>query len=477
MDPLPYNVTISSQTASISYSPAREGAMNSAWNSTYSAGAKDTGYGRAQGLGTDYHRTTRSGASLEFRWTGTAVYLYGNATAGSYSISIDGQDIGTTNDVPQGGLMGSKTGLKYGDHAVKLTVLGKGEVAFQYAQATIGVGYNGNNIQNRTVYATNEQPTAQPNPFFNWGNSPGPGSWQMEPIRKVLRPDGSSYEIPRQMVTSTTGDTLTFTVNRTSAFFLWGAVNWDHQPGKRATITSTGGQAQSRDTSLDDESNYLDFEQIIYWESGLDPDQNYTVQILNGGTGTPNFSFNRLELIDGGATPESAGISGGKVRSLSDGAIAGIVISCITSLLLIIGGFFLWRRRKRSREMAFSSSPQEPETAPTPFPYISGVGSSSLYTTTTSPVTPITPARATDAGPAQPLLPPEYQPGWSTPGAGSTPQGSEISLTSHGESGSRRQRPPALTLHNGGLSESSSSITPLRGLPTPPTTDKKIKSR
>ncbi|KAL0574499.1 hypothetical protein V5O48_007474 [Marasmius crinis-equi] len=456
MDPLPYNITISSQTASILYSPTREGSIDAGWNSTYSSGSKDTGYGRPQGLGTDYHRTTRSGASLELRWVGTAVYLYGNATAGSYTITVDGQDVGASKNVPQGGLLGRKTGLKYGDHTAKLTVLGKGEVAFQYARVTIGVGYTGSKIQNRTVYATNEQPTAEPNPFFWYEGSSDSLSWRMEPIRTVQRADGSNYEIPRQMVTSTMGDTLTFTVNRSSAFFLWGAVNSDHQPGKRATITPTSdGQAQSKDTSLDDESNYLDFEQIIYWESGLDPDQNYTVQILNGGTQAPNFSFNRLELIDGGANPEPAGIDGGtapksagnpglKGSTLSGGAIAGIVIGCIAALLTILSGLALWSRRKRSREMTLSPRSQEPGMVAvvTPFPYAPISPSSisytsySAYPTTVSSETSTIPVRATDAGPAQPMLPPQYQPWWSAPGA---PEGLRITRTSYGNSGSKKQ--------------------------------------
>ncbi|KAF9262748.1 hypothetical protein L218DRAFT_845337, partial [Marasmius fiardii PR-910] len=142
-DLLPLNVTISSQTGTIQYLPAREGPVENGWNTSYSDGAVDTGYGRAQGVGTDYHRTSYAGATMEFGWTGTAVYLYGNATAGSYSITVDDEDINASSDVPQGGLLGSKTRLTYGGHKVKLSVLGKGEVAFSYAQATIGAGKPG----------------------------------------------------------------------------------------------------------------------------------------------------------------------------------------------------------------------------------------------------------------------------------------------------------------------------------------------
>ncbi|KAL0575307.1 hypothetical protein V5O48_006658 [Marasmius crinis-equi] len=456
MDPLPYNVTLSSQTASISYSPAREGSIDAGWNSTYSAGSRDTGYGRPQGLGTNYHRTTLTGASLEFEWIGTAVYLYGNATAGSYSITVDGQDVGASNDVPQGGLLGRKIGLKYGDHTAKLTVLGKGEVAFEYAQVTIGLGYTGSNAQNRTVYATNEQPTAQPNPFFQFKSASNPGSWSMEPIRTVYRADGSKYEIPRQVGTGTVNDALTFTINQTSAFFLWGTVNVDHQTDKRAMITGSG-QALLRDASLNDTSNYLDFEQIIYWASGLDREQNYTVQIVNGGTGMAAFGFNKLELIDSGPTPTTpttpaTGDSGGS--SIHGGAIAGIVVGCIGMLMLVLGVFF-WRRRQRMSRIHLAQARENMLTTPIPTTYAPASPSDSSYTTYPSSFTTSAPMHATDAGPM--MLPPEYQPGWSTAADDSTPQGSQVSITTHGTT-SEKQRPTILALENADAGSSANNL-------------------
>lgn len=141
MDPLPYNITLLSQTASIAYLPSREGKPDVGWNSTYPSGSKDLGYGRPQGVGPDYHKSSFGGATLDFSFTGTAFYLYGSAVASdAYSISVDGTDIGNANSV---GVLGTKEGLKYGEHDVRLKVLGKGEVAFNRAEVTIGVGYPG----------------------------------------------------------------------------------------------------------------------------------------------------------------------------------------------------------------------------------------------------------------------------------------------------------------------------------------------
>ncbi|KAL0063619.1 hypothetical protein AAF712_009478 [Marasmius tenuissimus] len=238
MDPLPYNITLSSQTATIFYFPSREGPIETGWNTTYSSGGKEVGPGTLlEGIGVAYHRTTHPGATLEFEWVGTAVYLYGKANAGSYNLSVDGKSIESpSDDVPLGALLGFKANLEYGSHTVKLMVLGGAEVVFQNAEVTIGIGY----------------------------------------------------------------------IGQASAFILWGAVNYDHS-SKRAMITWDGGQ---KDTRLNDISDYLDFQQIIYWEGGLDRDKNYTVQIFNevdahrridltADTRWPAFGFSRLELIDG----------------------------------------------------------------------------------------------------------------------------------------------------------------------------------
>ncbi|KAK1220824.1 hypothetical protein PQX77_016395 [Marasmius sp. AFHP31] len=440
MDPLPYNITLSSQTATISYSPAREGRVNAGWNSTYSAGGRSgPNLPRPQGVGADYHRTTLAGASLELEWDGTAVYLYGNASAGSYRISVDGVDIGASNDVPTGGLLGSKTGLKYGSHTVKLEVLGTGEVAFQYAEATIGVGYPGNNIQNRTVFATVESPTPRPNDFFfQFGGRRGFQTWAVDPqIWTVYYVNGITSQLPRQMHAFEVDATVTFNVNRASAFFLWGVANYDHFP-KKASIT--GHDGQPKETRLDDGSEYLDFDQIIYWQSGLDPDKSYTVQIVNGGNEgdavAPAFSFNRLELIDGGPSPTSlTDTSTSNTKSLGPGGIAGVVIGSCIAIILLIGAFLLWRRKMRRKND--TSGVIDDFVSPVAYPKHE-LASNHNYTQTSGIVDP--PIRATDAGPTRQMLPPEYQPNWSTPNTST----SQVALVSDPPTGSSGKQPRPL---------------------------------
>ncbi|KAL0063620.1 hypothetical protein AAF712_009479 [Marasmius tenuissimus] len=375
MDPLPYNITLSSQTATISYFPSREGSIEAGWNSSYSSGAKEVGINTLQGIGAAYHRTTHPGAAFEFEWVGTAVYLYGKASSGSYRLSVDGEIVEIpSDDVPLRTLLGFKADLKYGSHAVKLTALGKEEVLFQYAEVTIGVGYN------VTLFATVGEASAQPNPLFRFEGSTSSKSWRAEPdIHPVYHVNGSSSQIPRQMVTYEFDNTLTFTVSQASAFFLWGTVNYDHS-NKRASITWSEGQ---KDTLLNDLSNYLDFQQIIYWEGGLDWDKTYTVQIFNeldahsrfnsfnltADVPWPGFSFHTLELIDGGPTPSLSTSADGPTsspstiageptsagqytRTFTAGAIAGTVVGSVAIALFLAAAACLLRRWRRIRRCA-----------------------------------------------------------------------------------------------------------------------------
>ena len=144
MNPAPYNVTISSQTASILYSPTRDTSLDKGWNVTYSNGLIDEGGFGIAGLGIGSHSSTTAGATMQLSWVGTAIYLYGESTRSSYKITVDGVDVFEPLP-PDGhlepGLLGLKTGLSYGRHTAVLTVVGGDTVTFKDAIVTIGIGY------------------------------------------------------------------------------------------------------------------------------------------------------------------------------------------------------------------------------------------------------------------------------------------------------------------------------------------------
>ncbi|KAL0580033.1 hypothetical protein V5O48_001967 [Marasmius crinis-equi] len=349
-DPLPYNLTISSQAASLAYSPLRSlsNSTDDGWVLSYSGGlVADPNYWGRRGIGADYHSTTRAGASVQISWVGTGIYFYGNASSGTYNIKVDGQSIPGA-DVPNGGLLGSKTGLSYKQHTATLSAAGNGKVAFQYAQATIGYGYPGNQRQNRTIEALSadgQTPNTQSFYFYAGDNN----GWTPEDRQAgITYPNGTQTTISYQMKTSLRTDSLTFKVTNASGFILWGSLYSDHYP-KRATLTpDPATNTSSKTTDINDICTMLDFQQALYWESGLDHGTTYTVQIANVDPDRDSFlAFNELQILDGGPAPPKASSSGG----FQPQYIAAIVVPLI-ALAALIGALVFLRQRRRKRAAA-----------------------------------------------------------------------------------------------------------------------------
>jgi hypothetical protein len=101
------------------------------------------------------------------------------------------------------------------------------------------------------------------------------------------------------MSTNKNGASVAFTISKTSAFFLWGTLNRDHG-NKTVTLTSANGTL-SKSIPINDYSSILDFNQIIYWESGLDREQTYLVTITvepDSIISLNHLGFANLDLID-----------------------------------------------------------------------------------------------------------------------------------------------------------------------------------
>lgn len=98
------------------------------------------------------------------------------------------------------------------------------------------------------------------------------------------------------MVTNTAGESVSFTLQNATAFFLYGADNLDHG-SKTVSVTPSSNPSEARTALINDQSSALDFRQILYWESGLNRDDTYTIEITEvGGTA---FSFSSLDILDG----------------------------------------------------------------------------------------------------------------------------------------------------------------------------------
>jgi glycosidase len=137
------NITVSSQSPTFQYSPARDGPINTGWNVTYT-GNNDSAYAlQTLGRGETSHRTSLLGAYVELDWTGTAVYVYGSAASNSsYQLAVDGIPFPAVADLTQG-FLGSILGLTYGEHTLRVTTQDSQLFSVQGATLTIGVLHGG----------------------------------------------------------------------------------------------------------------------------------------------------------------------------------------------------------------------------------------------------------------------------------------------------------------------------------------------
>jgi hypothetical protein len=134
--PMPYNITLGTDSPTMRYQPGRDGPMLTSWNQTYSD-SPDWGDPTANSIGA--HRTGLVGATLEIDWIGTAIYVYGNSTRTEcYQITIDGGNFTGRSE----GTLASASNLTYNSHRFILTVLSD-KVWVRDAVLTVGMGNEG----------------------------------------------------------------------------------------------------------------------------------------------------------------------------------------------------------------------------------------------------------------------------------------------------------------------------------------------
>uniref|UniRef100_A0A0W0F2J4 Uncharacterized protein n=1 Tax=Moniliophthora roreri TaxID=221103 RepID=A0A0W0F2J4_MONRR len=265
--------------------------------------------------------------------------------------------------------MGRHSSVSLRKYDVVLMAPGGGEVAFWYAEVTIGVGYTGSPVHKITISAVIEDPnnpsSFNVNSFFTYQPTTSgmveSSRWHIEPFaRTALEPDNRIQELipSRQMLTNLTGASITFTINETSAFFLWGSFYSAHGGGFPKT------------TVLNDYSSIFDFNQVILGE------------VLRKNV----MGVAALDLIDGGPTPSGSpppgAIESNSVEEARD-----------TDKL----AFWLWGRKRQPNDMSAGS-------------FHTSVGQNHTSTALT---------REIDGGPAQ-ILPPEYDDGWTSSSSGVT---------------------------------------------------------
>ena len=153
-----YNFTLLDTSSPFLYLPAQDGPIDTSWNASFSESDDSTWLPQTIGAGVSQnglqfhasfepiihqvssHRTSLKGASVHLDWIGTAIYLYGRAAPGGYTIRLDGNETTATPDAT--GLLFSQDELDYGPHSVALEVV-EGEISITSAIITAGVGETG----------------------------------------------------------------------------------------------------------------------------------------------------------------------------------------------------------------------------------------------------------------------------------------------------------------------------------------------
>ncbi|KAE9401140.1 hypothetical protein BT96DRAFT_918984 [Gymnopus androsaceus JB14] len=334
----PYNVTINSQTANLFYEPYRDGDPSGGWNLTYTL-VPDGAAPETTANGTSYHRTTFPGASMALTFTGTDIYLYGNASAGSYSISVDG---GTAtqgaNDVSQGGLLDAVTSLSYGNHTVTLASTGTNEVAFQYTDVTIVVPGTPELETILAITATDTRSSGDLtglgrgfNPFFSFSTA----EWNLPNQFEFTysNPAGNAISIVPQAAAITSSSSVKFTLANTSAFFILGPLNDNY--GIFQVTMIPDGDSNNQFVQTGNGSSFLsDPQQILFWDSGLDERITYVIEVANTDANGPQFGIRTLVTVSSSA-PETVIVSGSN-KTLSNGAVAGIVLGAVAMVMGVI---------------------------------------------------------------------------------------------------------------------------------------------
>jgi len=316
-DPSSYTFKLTNRAATNLYTPYSDGPYESGWR-----------------VLKDSHNTVATNASLQISWEGTAITVNGfvNSSQGApaYMLSLDGGQLAqeTLDDGRLNSeILLSKNGLPPGNHSMLITNIEGGNLTVKGIQLSISTGANRTTWRDRSVSATvSSNGLYSPNPFFTFG-----GDWF----------PAKSISSPPMLTTSsnTSSSVLSFTLSKCSSFFLYGPMTYKsgaaynvqlnppvrNQDSAGRTLNSTLGPATNDPfPSTQDE--------ILFWESGLNRNMNYTVNvnILPGGG---QWGVSKLVMFDATDLALSNSSGSGKI---STGLIVALVIGFL--VLCCIGG-------------------------------------------------------------------------------------------------------------------------------------------
>ncbi|KAJ6598837.1 hypothetical protein DFH09DRAFT_1129364 [Mycena vulgaris] len=349
------NITVLDQSPMWNYFPSREGDSSSSWQSTWS-GSPDSSYDATHvavniAQGTSAHTTSLRGASVQIDFVGLAVTIFGQGTAGAYTTTLDGGK--EISGAPTGSVLATYGGLSDDEkHTITLKVTQNTALTLSYAAFTIRSDLQTSSVKNTTENAvtTGANNALSTNSFFS---TSGSGFSNQHADQSYTRLD-----------TDSSAATMLFTCSNTSALFVYGTTNWNHQTFSVELNPAAGVSQGAR--IFNGTSKWFVLDNLIFWEGGMDPTKSYQVKVTNliGGSYTDIHSVVMMNLPEqasssSGSVPQStsgaspsptAGSFTTPSKSSSVGKTVAIAVSVVAALAAVILLFFLcWRRRSKNR--------------------------------------------------------------------------------------------------------------------------------
>ncbi|KAJ7639011.1 hypothetical protein FB45DRAFT_904484 [Roridomyces roridus] len=349
------NITVTDQSPAFTYSPDRESTEGASWQSAWTR-VSDANYDSTHtannlASGVSSHVSSSNGASVKLDFVGTAITLYGAGSAGAYSTTLDGDAVSGGG----GSVLATYGGLSNAKHTLTLQLTQSKSLTLSKAEITIRTGISSNSVTNSTQMAVTSGPnnTETTNSFFS---TSGSGFSNEHQDQGYTRLD-----------TYSSGSSITFTCSKTSALFVYGTSNWNHQLFSVELNPSTGASQGTR--IFNATSKWFVLDNLVFFETGMDPSQNYAVKLTNlvDGSYSDIHSVVMMNLpaqADPSSSSASASGSQSAVPSSSSpaattpasssghvGRTVGVAVAAVAAVAaVILFALFCWRRRRPKRK-------------------------------------------------------------------------------------------------------------------------------
>lgn len=325
--PNTWNFTIDDTSSVITYSPFSDGDPVGGWETYFSSSGFWNGSPGEEAIGDSLHITSRSNASLSFEFRGTAVYLYGNASA-PYTVSVDNQP--TTQSPTSGDLLYSVTGLQQDTHHLNLTILPSNSSQRLWFDKAVISDSLPTGTSGLIPQVIDNQNTTALHYTGNWSS-----------FSDVQIPSRAN---PKKFM-KTTDSGAAVALNFTGAWAV--AVNASKNWGHWTFSVALDGSTRTYNAS----SWWLIGDTISYYQSELDPNRTYTLELTNAAGAGFEMSLNEITLYmpnttTGVVSPgTSAGSTSPSSHKTNVGVIVGPVIAAVVVIAGLIIGWFLFKRR------------------------------------------------------------------------------------------------------------------------------------